>query len=166
MRVLVTGADGFVGSWVVRELLRSGHHVVGGIRIGGALPHDLAEGERLRVQWVDFDLLSADSVNELARLSVDGVIHLAAVASGADGLVCSPLEVAMLRQAFGSAVKLVVPGIRPDRSAAGDQARTMTPAQAVVAGADWIVVGRPITAAKDPHAAALAITQEMAQVAA
>lgn len=84
MKVLVTGADGFVGAWVVRELLRHGHHVVGGIRIGGTPPRELAEGERLRVQWVDFDLLSADSVNTLAKLAPDGIIHLAAVASGAD----------------------------------------------------------------------------------
>jgi orotidine-5'-phosphate decarboxylase len=71
--------------------------------------------------------------------------------------VCSPLEVALLRQALGPAVKLVVPGIRPEGSAAGDQSRTMTPAQAVEAGADWIVVGRPITGARDPGAAAASI---------
>ena len=60
----------------------------------------------------------------------------------------------MLRQAMGPAVALVVPGIRPAGSAAGDQARTMTPAQAISAGADWIVVGRPITGASDPGSAA------------
>ena len=80
-----------------------------------------------------------------------------AVEAGADGLVCSPWEVAALRQALGPAAKLVVPGIRPEGSRAGDQARTMTPAQAVAAGADWIVVGRPITCAHDPGAAAAAI---------
>jgi orotidine-5'-phosphate decarboxylase len=87
----------------------------------------------------------AEQVLRLGRL---------AVAAGADGLVCSPLEVALLREALGSAVKLVVPGIRPQGTAAGDQARTMTPARAVAAGADWIVVGRPITGASDPGAAA------------
>jgi orotidine-5'-phosphate decarboxylase len=87
----------------------------------------------------------ADQVLRLGRLAVE---------SGADGLVCSPLEVAMLRQALGPAVKLVVPGIRPTGSEAGDQARTMTPAEAVAAGADWIVVGRPITGASDPGSAA------------
>jgi orotidine-5'-phosphate decarboxylase len=91
---------------------------------------------------------SAEHVLRLGRLAVE---------AGADGLVCSPLEVAMLRQALGPAVKLVVPGIRPDGSAAGDQARTMTPAQAVAAGADWIVVGRPITQAADPGEAAATI---------
>lgn len=84
MKITVTGADGFVGGWMVRELLRTGHHVVGAVRIGAGPPKDLAEGERLRVQWADFDLLSADSVNALADISTDAVIHLAAVASGAD----------------------------------------------------------------------------------
>jgi orotidine-5'-phosphate decarboxylase len=87
----------------------------------------------------------AEQVMRLARLAIE---------AGADGLVCSPLEVAMLRQALGPAVKLVVPGIRPEGAASGDQARTMTPAAAIAAGADWIVVGRPITGARDPGMAA------------
>ncbi len=90
----------------------------------------------------------ADQVLRLGRLAIE---------SGADGLVCSPKEVSMLRQTLGPAVKLVVPGIRPEGAAAGDQARTMTPAQAVEAGADWIVVGRPVTGAPDPGAAAASI---------
>lgn len=92
--------------------------------------------------------VTAAQVLRLARL---------AVGAGADGLVCSPLEVAMLRRELGPAVTLVVPGIRPAGAAAGDQARTMTPAQAIAAGADWIVIGRPITGASDPGAAAAAI---------
>lgn len=95
----------------------------------------------------------AAQVLRLARL---------AVAAGADGLVCSPLEVAMLRDALGSGPTLVVPGIRPAGAAAGDQARTMTPEQAVAAGADCIVVGRPITSADDPGAAAAAIAAAIA----
>lgn len=95
----------------------------------------------------------AEQVLRLGRLAVE---------AGADGLVCSPQEVAMLRQALGPAVKLVVPGIRPAGSAAGDQARTMTPSNAVAAGADWIVVGRPITGAADAGAAAAAIAAEIA----
>lgn len=84
-----------------------------------------------------------------------------AMAAGADGLVCSPREVAPLRQALGAAPLLVVPGIRPAGAAAGDQARTATPEQAVADGADWIVVGRPITGAADPVAAAAAIAASL-----
>ena len=84
MKVVVTGADGFVGGWMIRELLRTGHHVVGATRIGVGPPRDFAEEERLRVQWVELDLLAADSVNELAAMSTDAVVHLAAVASGVD----------------------------------------------------------------------------------
>lgn len=94
----------------------------------------------------------ADQVLRLARL---------ALAAGADGLVCSPREAAILRQALGPAALLVVPGVRPAGSAAGDQARTATPAEAVAAGADWIVVGRPITNAADPAEAARAIVASL-----
>jgi orotidine-5'-phosphate decarboxylase len=90
----------------------------------------------------------AHQVLRLGRLAVE---------AGADGLVCSPLEVAMVRQALGPAVRLVVPGIRPAGAAAGDQARTLTPREAVAAGADWIVVGRPITTAGAPGEAAAEI---------
>jgi orotidine-5'-phosphate decarboxylase len=87
------------------------------------------------------------------------VLRLArmAMAAGADGLVCSPREVAPIRDALGEAPFLVVPGIRPAGADKGDQARTATPEEAVAAGADWIVVGRPITGAADPAAAARAI---------
>jgi orotidine-5'-phosphate decarboxylase len=90
---------------------------------------------------------------------VQQVLRLARLAleAGADGLVCSPQEVGRIRDAFGAAPLLVVPGVRPAGSAAGDQARTATPAEAVAAGADWIVLGRPITGAPDPAAAAAAI---------
>ncbi len=84
----------------------------------------------------------------LARLAME---------SGADGLVCSPREVSVLRDALGAGPALVVPGIRPAGAPKGDQARTMTPAEAVAAGADWIVVGRPVTAEADPAAAAAVI---------
>lgn len=87
-------------------------------------------------------------VVRLGRLALD---------AGADGLVCSPLEVAPLRAELGGGPVLVVPGIRPADAARGDQARVMTPEAAVAAGADWIVVGRPVTGAADPGAAARAI---------
>ena len=90
----------------------------------------------------------------------DSVRHLAALAqrSGIDGLVCSPEE---LRLLAGSPLKKVVPGVRPAGDAKGDQQRVQTPAQAVAAGADYLVVGRPITRASNPLQVARAIVEEM-----
>ncbi len=86
----------------------------------------------------------------------DAVRRLAALAvgAGARALVCSPLEVAAVRAEVGDAAVLVTPGVRPAGAAAGDQARVATPEQALADGADLLVVGRPITAAPDPAAAA------------
>jgi orotidine-5'-phosphate decarboxylase len=84
---------------------------------------------------------------------------------GIDGLVCSPEEAANLRKIVGGEMALVTPGIRPAGSATGDQKRIMTPAKAIASGADYLVVGRPITEAADPKAAAEAIVAEIAQAA-
>ena len=83
---------------------------------------------------------------------------------GIDGLVCSGEEAATLRPIIGAGMVLVTPGIRPAGAAAGDQKRIMTPAAALAAGADHLVVGRPILAAPDPRAAADAIIAEIAGV--
>jgi orotidine-5'-phosphate decarboxylase len=96
--------------------------------------------------------LPKDSVMRLAKLSID---------AGADGLVCSPQEVAALRNALGPKPVLVVPGIRPAGSAANDQKRTGTPADAVKAGATYLVIGRPLRDAADPGAAADAIAASL-----
>ncbi len=95
----------------------------------------------------------AQQVLRLAKLAID---------AGADGLVCSAHEVPALRAQLDPTAVLVVPGIRPAGFPSGDQLRTMTPREAAAAGADWIVVGRPITAAADPAAAAAAIAAELA----
>ena len=87
-----------------------------------------------------------------------------AIQAGADGLICSAHEIAPLRDALGDDPILVVPGIRPAGSAADDQKRIMTPVQAARAGADWIVVGRPITKATNPVQAARAIMEDLASV--
>ena len=84
-----------------------------------------------------------------------------AVAAGIDGLVCAAAEAAALRGSVGDRL-LVVPGIRPQGAATGDQKRAATPADAMAAGADYLVVGRPITGAADPAAAARAIVAELA----
>jgi len=86
-----------------------------------------------------------------------------AQALGIDGLVCSPEEAANVRAIVGAGMALVTPGIRPTGAAAGDQKRIMTPAKAIAAGADYLVVGRPIIGAPDPRAAAQAIGAEIAQ---
>jgi orotidine-5'-phosphate decarboxylase len=108
-------------------------------------------------------LTSLDS-SDLASIGVGGdvasqVERLAklAVASGLRGLVCSPLEIALLRKRLPPDVQLVTPGIRPATAKADDQKRTMSPADALAAGANWLVIGRPITAAPAPRAAAEAI---------
>jgi orotidine-5'-phosphate decarboxylase len=84
-----------------------------------------------------------------------------ALACGVGGLVCSANEVASLRKQFGSGPLLVIPGIRPEGADIGDQRRVATPAAAIASGASYLVVGRPITRAVDPEAAARAILAEM-----
>ena len=93
----------------------------------------------------------------------DHVLRLSEMAwnAGLDGLVCAPQEIVLLRERFEEKVKLVVPGIRPAGSATGDQKRTLSPAEAIARGADILVIGRPITGARDPRAAALAIAAEI-----
>lgn len=98
----------------------------------------------------------AEQVRLLARMAID---------SGLRGLVCSPLELAMLRSDLGASPMLVTPGIRPADAAGDDQSRVMTPAEAAHAGASAIVVGRPILKAKDPIAAVRAIQREIGESA-
>ena len=94
----------------------------------------------------------AERVLELARLTQS---------AGLDGIVCSPLEAGPVRQALGPGFRLVTPGVRPASAERGDQKRVMTPAQALAAGADYLVIGRPITGALEPMQALAAIEQEI-----
>jgi orotidine-5'-phosphate decarboxylase len=80
---------------------------------------------------------------------------------GLRGVVCSPREIAPLRAKFGDSLTIVTPGVRPAGSASDDQQRVMTPAEAIRAGADHLVIGRPITAAKSPREAALRLADEI-----
>ena len=107
----------------------------------------------LALEDLDAIGLARDAVPRLAKL---------AVAAGADGVVCSPQEVATLRKLLGPSAILVVPGIRPQGAATGDQRRTGTPAQAVRDGASILVIGRPLRDAPDPAAAADEIAREIA----
>ncbi len=121
-------------------------------------------GSESRIRLLAVTVLTSLDAATLAETGVAGgpvqqVLRLArlAMAAGADGLVCSPREVAPLRDALGDGPVLVVPGVRPAGSAADDQARTATPEEMAAAGADFVVVGRPITKAPDPGAAASAV---------
>jgi orotidine-5'-phosphate decarboxylase len=100
------------------------------------------------------------------RLNVSDLVEARAQQAqvlGVDGLVSSPEEAASLRKIVGHQMNLVTPGIRPVGTSSDDQKRIMTPARAIAAGADYLVVGRPITGASDPKAAADAIQKEIAQ---
>lgn len=107
-------------------------------------------GEDLR--QIGLDVEPAVQVERLARLTRE---------AGLDGVVCSAQEATLLRGAIGSDFLLVTPGIRPAGSAVGDQSRILTPARAIAAGADYLVVGRPITQADDPVAALQSINAEI-----
>ncbi len=138
-------------------------HAAGGAAMVAAA-REAAEAGRRRPLILAVTVLTSFTDAALAETGVGGgasgqVVRLARLAldAGADGLVCSAHELAVLRQEFGAQPVLVVPGIRPAGAAPGDQARVMTPQAAVQAGADYIVVGRPITGAADPGVAAAEI---------
>ena len=139
----------------------------GGAMVAAAVK--AASEAAVRPQILAVTVLTSLDAAALAEIGVAGgttqqVLRLARLAldNGADGLVCSAHEIAPLRDAFGPKPVLVVPGIRPAGSATNDQARVMTPEQAVTAGADYLVVGRPIFSAPDPAASAAAIAASIA----
>ena len=114
-------------------------------------------------------VLTSLSADELALLGIDGspqdVVRRwarVAVDAGARALVCSPQEVALVRDAVGADIVLITPGVRPAGADLNDQARVATPEQALADGADLLVVGRPITGADDPAAAAAALRDALA----
>ncbi|MGE4482401.1 orotidine-5'-phosphate decarboxylase [Acidocella sp.] len=141
-------------------------HAGGGAKMVAAAAEAAAQAGAARPKILAVTVLTSFDGAGLAETGVAGgtaqqVLRLArlALAAGADGLVCSAHEISILRDAFGEKPLLVVPGIRPAGAALGDQARVMTPEQAVAAGADYIVVGRPITNAENPAMAARAIAE-------
>jgi orotidine-5'-phosphate decarboxylase len=99
--------------------------------------------------------ISDEIDNQVLRLAKLGVVR------GVDGIVASPHEIKSLRAEFGDKIKIVVPGIRPTWSDPGDQKRFMTPRDALEAGADYLVIGRPITAHKNPREAVEKILEEL-----
>lgn len=124
---------------------------------GASRPRILAVTVLTSLDGSDLDAVgqSGPVADQVRRLAV------MARAAGADGVVCSPVETAALRQACGPGFSLMVPGIRPSWAAPNDQKRVMTPADALRFGADHLVIGRPITEAADPADAARRIVAEI-----
>ena len=149
-------------------------HAAGGPRMLTAAREALEavpKGEQPRPLLIAVTVLTSMGGEELKAIGVDAtaeqqVLRLAGLTgeAGLDGVVCSALEASVLRQAMGPDFCLVTPGIRPAGSATGDQTRILTPAQALRAGADYLVIGRPITQAADPLAVLESIAREIASI--
>ncbi len=150
-----------LGVWMVNV------HASGGRRMMMAAAERLAHN-RVRPHLIAVTVLTSLAEEDMAEIGWVGapatqVSSLAALAedSGLDGVVCSPREALALRAAHGADFLLVTPGVRPRGSDADDQRRVMTPADAICAGASYLVIGRPITAAVDPQASLTAINAEV-----
>ena len=150
----------------VREAEALGSFMVTVHAAGGAAMLDAARSDRMLVLAVT--VLTSLGDDDLRSIGMDGgadssVTRLARLAqsSGIRGVVASPREITAIREACGAEMTIVTPGIRPEGSEAGDQRRTLTPGEAMRAGADYIVVGRPITGAANPRDAALRIVDQM-----
>ncbi len=156
------------GAWMVNV------HASGGsamMRAAAQAAHDTAaKTGAARPLVIGVTVLTSMDEAALAEVGttrpvIEQVVHLArlAKAAGLDGVVASPQEIAAIRRACGPDFHIVTPGIRPaGQAGTDDQARTLTPKEAVAAGATYLVIGRPITAAADPRAAAEAIAAETA----
>lgn len=151
-----------LGVWMVNV------HALGGRRMMEQARAALESYSR-RPLLIAVTVLTSMDTADLSEIGLEGdaahwVSRLAGLAqqSGLDGVVCSAREASMLKQQYGRDFKLITPGIRPAGSASDDQARIVTPAQAVHDGADYLVIGRPISRAADPAAALAAINLELA----
>lgn len=166
----------------VRSLVRPGLRIITAHALGGvemlrsAVQAARARASELKIEAPEIfavTILTSLGAREVAELGLTGtpeesVMRLAGLAreAGCAGVVCSPAEVRSLKAFFGRDLAAFCPGIRPAGSAAGDQQRVATPASALRDGADYLVVGRPITAAAEPAAAARKILAEMESVVA
>jgi orotidine-5'-phosphate decarboxylase len=163
----VAGAVRVVGSLQGVRLVNV--HALGGFEMMRAAAR-AAKASSIKPKVLAVTLLTSMNAREAGRLGIGGplerrVVALAKLAlrAGLDGVVASPLEIRAIRRACGPRFLIVTPGVRPATSSRGDQARIATPGEAIRAGADYLVVGRPITSARDPRAAAQRILDEMAQ---
>lgn len=134
------------------EMIHAAAQAVPDTRIAAVTILTSLSGEELtRIGYAGSPL---EAVCRLSRLAVD---------SGARAIVCSPLEVTAVRETVGPDVLLITPGVRPADGDTGDQQRVATPKQAIAAGADLLVIGRPITGARDPREAARLIASDIAR---
>lgn len=150
-------------------------HALGGAEMMeaavSAVQKEFNDTERPRLLAVT--ILTSSTVETLRQVGIDHsvqdmVVRLARLAkvSGMDGVVASPLEIGLIREACGPDFLIVTPGVRPSFAAVDDQKRIMTPAEAVSSGADYLVIGRPIAKAADPVQAADCIADEIIEGAA
>lgn len=142
-----------LGVWMVNV------HASGGRSMMTAARETIDQYEK-KPLLIGVTVLTSFSADELSEIGMEGtpgeaVNRLAKLAqsTGLDGVVCSPLETAMLRESCGSDFKLITPGVRPTGSSQDDQTRIMTPEDAIKSGSDYLVIGRPITQAENPAAA-------------
>ncbi len=150
-----------LGVWMLNVHALGGGHMLAAAR-------EAIDSSSHQPLLIAVTILTSMGPEELEQIGLTGdagehVRRLTGLAqeAGMDGVVCSPREVAMLREQIGPFFKLVTPGIRPKEAAAGDQIRIMTPAEAIAAGSDYLVIGRPITQQPDPMAALAAIENEI-----
>ncbi|WJW76696.1 orotidine-5'-phosphate decarboxylase [Thiohalobacter sp. IOR34] len=160
-RACAAAAD--LGVWMVNV------HCLGGRRMMAAAREALDQAAGRRPLLIGVTILTSMGPEDLAEIGLSDdpaaqVRRLAELArqAGLDGVVCSPQEAGMLREALGDDFLLVTPGVRPAGSEKGDQRRVMTPADALAAGSDYLVIGRPVTRATDPIAALETINRELA----
>lgn len=149
-----------LGVWMINV------HALGGKRMMEAA-RDALEKNSSRPQLIGVTILTSMGEEDIAQIGLSGTpadnvrrLALLAQESGLDGVVCSPKEVEMLREAIKSEFRLVTPGIRPAWAEKGDQTRITTPADAVRMGSDYLVIGRPITSAEEPLQALAKIEDE------
>lgn len=151
-----------LGVWMVNV------HASGGVRMMQAAKQALLPFGDKAPLLIAVTVLTSMTGDELAQVGVlrspaEQVLALAKLTheAGLDGVVCSAQEASLLKAELGQDFKLITPGIRPAGSDAGDQRRIMTPEQAIAAGSDYLVIGRPITQAADPSAALAAINNSL-----
>jgi len=158
-RACQAGAD--LGVWMINVHAMGGRKMLEAAR--EALPTNDSNPKLIAVTVLTS--MGADDLKEIGlnNSPAEQVKHLATLTHdcGLDGVVCSPQEIALLRESLDTSFELITPGIRPEWSVTGDQKRIMTPAQAIQAGGNYLVIGRPITQAEEPMLALEKIENEL-----